>query len=152
MAVDLRPQDLKPDRIDTYKNWQEEQKIPVVRGFFVEGAPSHVVAHRFGYSPGAFRVLCHQFRHDPTKRAGFFQTLHGHGVAAQVNPLGAENERLKSTSGRPATTLREAWQLLLAALYDSSRTDAWPSLERQPPLSNKVTPIPTAALATTTSA
>jgi hypothetical protein len=37
-----------------------------------------IVAHRFGYSPGAFRVLCHQFRHDSTKRAGFFQALkHG---------------------------------------------------------------------------
>src|SRR5437899_2767362 len=36
MAVDQRPQDLKPERIDTYKNWQEEQRIPVVRGFFVE--------------------------------------------------------------------------------------------------------------------
>ena len=36
MAVDQRPQDLKPERIDTYKDWQAEQKIPVVRGFFVE--------------------------------------------------------------------------------------------------------------------
>ena len=54
------------------------RQYEALRGFFVEGAPSHVVARRFGYSPGAFRVLCHQFRHDPTKRAGFFQTLkHG---------------------------------------------------------------------------
>ena len=28
--------DLKPERIDTYKSWQAEQKIPVVRGFFVK--------------------------------------------------------------------------------------------------------------------
>src|SRR5690348_7794991 len=27
---------LKPERIDTYRNWQAEQKIPVVRGFFVK--------------------------------------------------------------------------------------------------------------------
>ena len=27
--------DLKPERIDTYKYWQAEQNIPVVRGFFV---------------------------------------------------------------------------------------------------------------------
>ena len=51
------------------------RQYEALRGFFVEGAPSHVVAHRFGYSPGAFRVLCHQFRYDPTKRAGVFQTL-----------------------------------------------------------------------------
>ena len=25
------------------------------------------------YSPGSFRVLCHQFRHDPDKRASFFR-------------------------------------------------------------------------------
>ena len=31
-----RPADLKPERLDTYKEWQEAQKIPVVRGFFVE--------------------------------------------------------------------------------------------------------------------
>lgn len=55
-----------------------QRQYEALRGFFVEGAPSHVVARRFGYSPGAFRVLCHQFRHDPTKRAGFFQSIkHG---------------------------------------------------------------------------
>lgn len=55
-----------------------QRQYEALRGFFVEGAPSHMVARRFGYSPGAFRVLCHQFRHDPTKRAGFFQSIkHG---------------------------------------------------------------------------
>ena len=28
--------DLKPERIDTYRDWQAAQKIPVVKGFFVE--------------------------------------------------------------------------------------------------------------------
>src|SRR2546425_7404346 len=35
--------------------------------------PPPAVARRFGYSPGAFRVLCYQFRHDPQKRASFFR-------------------------------------------------------------------------------
>jgi hypothetical protein len=49
-----------------------------LRCFFIEQRPSAQVARRFNYSPGAFRVLCHQFRHDPNKRAGFFQTVkHG---------------------------------------------------------------------------
>ncbi len=35
-------------------------------------------AQCFGYSAGAFRVLCHQFRHDPAKRSRFFrQPQHG---------------------------------------------------------------------------
>ncbi len=31
-----QPADLKPERIDTYREWQAAQKIPVVKGFFVE--------------------------------------------------------------------------------------------------------------------
>jgi len=31
-----QPADLKPERIDTYRDWQAAQKVPVIRGFFVE--------------------------------------------------------------------------------------------------------------------
>jgi hypothetical protein len=48
------------------------------RAYFVEGSPSLEVARRFGYSPGSFRVLCHEFRHDPDKQRRFFQAVqHG---------------------------------------------------------------------------
>lgn len=48
------------------------------RAYFVDGCPSHEVARRFGYSPGSFRVLCHQFRHDPDKQRRFFPSVqHG---------------------------------------------------------------------------
>jgi hypothetical protein len=36
-----------------------------LRAFFVEGRPSAEVAKSFGYTPGSFRVLCHQFRREP---------------------------------------------------------------------------------------
>ncbi|MEK7875705.1 MAG: hypothetical protein AAB325_05915, partial [Pseudomonadota bacterium] len=36
-----------------------------LRAYFLEGRASHQVARDFGYSPGSFRVLCHQFRRDP---------------------------------------------------------------------------------------
>ena len=36
-----------------------------LRAYFLEGRLSHEVARAFGYSPGSFRVLCHQFRRDP---------------------------------------------------------------------------------------
>lgn len=45
------------------------------RAYFVEGSPSHEVARRFGYTSGSFRVLCHQFRHDPDKQFRFFQSV-----------------------------------------------------------------------------
>src|SRR5579864_4336477 len=48
------------------------------RAFFVEGLPSQEVALRYGYSPGAFRVLCHRFRHDADRQTRFFQAVrHG---------------------------------------------------------------------------
>lgn len=54
------------------------RQYEALRAFFVDGQPSHEVARRFGYTPGAFRVLCHEFRHDPEKRNSFFQHIkHG---------------------------------------------------------------------------
>lgn len=48
------------------------------RAYFVEGRPSLEVARAFGYTPASFRVLCHQFRHEPDKQSRFFQAVqHG---------------------------------------------------------------------------
>jgi hypothetical protein len=49
-----------------------QRQYEALRAYYVERLPSHEVARRFGYTPGSFRVLCHQFRHDPAKRAAFF--------------------------------------------------------------------------------
>jgi hypothetical protein len=38
-----------------------------LRAFFIDKLPSHQVAANFGYTPGSFRVLCHQFRQDPSR-------------------------------------------------------------------------------------
>jgi hypothetical protein len=55
-----------------------QRQYEALRAFFVDEEPSAEVARRFGYSQGAFRVLCHQFRHDADKRASFFrQPLRG---------------------------------------------------------------------------
>src|SRR5215831_2652583 len=53
-----------------------QRQYEALRAFFVEEEPSVEVARRFGYSQGAFRVLCHQFRHNPDKRASFFRQPH----------------------------------------------------------------------------
>lgn len=50
-----------------------QRQLEALRAFFAGEEPSVEVAQRFGYSPGFFRVLCHQFRHDPDKRAAFFR-------------------------------------------------------------------------------
>jgi hypothetical protein len=51
------------------------RQYEALRCYFLEDVPSQEAARRFNYSPGAFRVLCHEFRHDPAKRAGFFQQV-----------------------------------------------------------------------------
>jgi hypothetical protein len=49
------------------------RQYEALRAFFVEDLLSAEAAQLFGYSPGSFRVLCHQFRHDPEKRSAFFR-------------------------------------------------------------------------------
>jgi hypothetical protein len=53
-----------------------QRQYEALRAYLVDEEPSGDVARRFGYSPGAFRVLCYQFRHDPLKRASFFRQPH----------------------------------------------------------------------------
>lgn len=48
-----------------------QRQYEALRAFFLEGRPSAETARAFGYSPGAFRVLCHQFRHNPRTREFF---------------------------------------------------------------------------------
>src|SRR5215467_9583191 len=40
------------------------RQYEALRAYFVEGLSSDEAAKRFGYTPGIFRVLCHQFRHN----------------------------------------------------------------------------------------
>jgi hypothetical protein len=48
------------------------RQYEALRAYFVEGLPSAEAAARFGYSPGSFRVLVHEFRQDPQRT--FFRT------------------------------------------------------------------------------
>ncbi len=43
------------------------RQYEALRAYFVENLSSTEVAHRFGYSPGSFRVLAHQFRQHPDR-------------------------------------------------------------------------------------
>jgi len=44
------------------------RQYEALRAYFVENLPSAEVAHRFGYTPGSFRILCHHFRQDPKRQ------------------------------------------------------------------------------------
>jgi len=43
------------------------RQYEALRAYFVEGVPSAEAAKRFGYTPGSFRVLCHEFRQHPDR-------------------------------------------------------------------------------------
>ena len=51
----------------------KQRQYEAFRAFFVEGLRSAEAARRFGYSPGAFRVMCHHFRRD--RAPSFFATV-----------------------------------------------------------------------------
>lgn len=43
------------------------RQYEALRAYFVDGLASQAAAARFGYTAGSFRILCHQFRQDPTR-------------------------------------------------------------------------------------
>src|ERR1700694_1236862 len=53
-----------------------QRQYEALRAYFLEEVPSAEAARSFGYAPGAFRVLCHAFRHG--QLPDFFAT--GHAV------------------------------------------------------------------------
>ncbi len=66
-----------------------------LRAYFLNARPSQEVARTFGYSPGSFRVLCHQFRRDPAPQ--FFASP----------PLGPQSQPKKSPARELIVTLRK---------------------------------------------
>ena len=60
------PKDLSQCRQCFLESTQPKQRqYEALRAYFVEGQSSKDAATAFGYSVGAFRVLCHHFRRDP---------------------------------------------------------------------------------------
>src|SRR3954471_14432596 len=62
------------------------RQYEALRAFFVDRLPGAEVAKRFGYSPGSFRVLVHQFRQDP-RRAFFLTPAKGPHKTPKTDPV-----------------------------------------------------------------
>jgi hypothetical protein len=62
------------------------RQYEALRAFFVDHLPSAEAARRFGYTPGSFRVLVHQFRQNP-RRAFFLKPAKGPQSAPKTDPL-----------------------------------------------------------------
>ncbi len=61
-----------------------QRQYESLRAYFVDGLPSAEAAKRFGYTPGSFRVLVHQFRRNPHRE--FFLPS-----AREARPHGKQN-------------------------------------------------------------
>jgi hypothetical protein len=51
------------------------RQYEALRMYFLGEATSQEAARAFGYSPGAFRILCHRFRREPELRERFFPEM-----------------------------------------------------------------------------
>jgi hypothetical protein len=65
------------------------RQYEALRAFFVDGWPSALAASSFGYSPGSFRILCHQFRQNP-QRPFFLAPRKGPQTAPKRDPVRAD--------------------------------------------------------------
>lgn len=63
-----------------------QRQYEALRAFFLEEIPSAEAAKRFGYTPGSFRVLVHDFRHDPAPQF-FIPPQRGPDSAPKSDPL-----------------------------------------------------------------
>ncbi len=89
MSIGLRDKATNLARIFLEPTNSTHRQYEALRAYFVDGVPSAEAARRFGYSPGSFRVLCHQFRQDPHRRF-FLAPSKGPKVAPKRDPARQE--------------------------------------------------------------
>jgi hypothetical protein len=77
--TDLSPLFLEPTNA-THRQYE------ALRAFVVDRLPSAEAARRFGYTPGSFRVLVHQFRQNP-RRDFFLKRAKGPQSAPKTDPV-----------------------------------------------------------------
>src|SRR5271166_605490 len=83
--------DNSSDRLTLARHFVEpsssaHRQYEALRAFFVDGLPSAEAARRFGYTPGSFRVLVHQFRQNP-RRDFFLKPAKGPRSAPKTDPV-----------------------------------------------------------------
>ena len=86
MTINTKDKLTDPQRFFLAPSNAAQRQYEALRAFFIEELPSAEAAQRFGYTPGSFRVLVHDFRHDPHPQ--FFIPPHrGPDSAPKSDPL-----------------------------------------------------------------
>ncbi|SRR6266567_231589 len=128
-----------------------QRQYEALRAYFVEGLPSQEVAKRFGYTPGSFRVLCHQFRHNP-QRPFFLLPQKGPHSAPKRDPVRAHVIALRkqnfSIYDIRAALKAEGQSLSPVAISLLLKEEGFARLPRRSDDERPDTPRPTAAAVT----
>ena len=103
-----------------------QRQYEALRAYFVEQLPVKEVATRFGYTPGAFYGLCHQFRHTPN-RAFFLSTKPGPKYSPKRD---GARERVLSLR-KQNYSVQDIHDMLTAAGLQLSTVSIWTILKEE---------------------
>ena len=124
----------EPDRFFLEPQQPRHRQYEALRAFFAEGMPSAAAARRFGYSPGAFRVLCHAFRHGRL-RDFFAEAPRGPQVQTKKDParpliVALRKQNLSIYDIHDALT-QQGHRLSLTAIHEVLRAEGFARLPRR---------------------
>ena len=86
MTINTKDKLTDPKRFFLEPSHSAQRQYEALRAFFIEELPSAEAAKRLGYTPGSFRVLVHDFRHDPDPQF-FIPPQRGPDSAPKSAPL-----------------------------------------------------------------
>src|SRR6266852_6394157 len=119
-----------PTRFFLEPQQPRHRQYEALRAYFAEGMPSTEAARRFGYTPGAFRVLCHAFRHGRL-REFFAAAPRGPQVQTKKDParpliIALRKQNLSIYDIHDALT-RQGHRLSLTAIHEVLRAEGAPA-------------------------
>src|SRR5216683_1258845 len=122
-----------PTRFFLEPQQPRHRQYEALRAYFAEGMPSTEAARRFGYTPGAFRVLCHAFRHG--RQEFFTEAPRGPQVQTKKDParpliIALRKQNLSIYDIHDALT-RQGRRLSLTAIHEVLRAEGFARLPRR---------------------
>jgi hypothetical protein len=110
------------------------RQYEALRAYFAEGMPSAMAARQFGYTPGAFRVLCHAFRRGQV-REFFAEAPRGPQVQTKKDParpviVALRKQNLSIYDIHDALT-QQGHRLSLTAIHEVLRAEGFARLPRR---------------------
>ena len=123
----------EPARFFLEPEQPRHRQYEALRAYFAEGMPSADAARRFGYTPGAFRVLCHVFRHG--RRDFFTEARPGPQVQTKKDParpliIALRKQNLSIYDIHDALT-PQGHRLSLTAIHEVLRAEGFARLPRR---------------------